>query len=357
MKRYIILQLIFLVLVVGFVSCEKDEVEKVYGPALIMNIPARVNLADTLKLIPEFDSIFIPNDVDVSFEYTWKLNNNIVSTEKDYNFLPPRLGEYNLTFSASNETGNFSTTQNVIVFNLIDFEELPLADSSSYKGENGSFVSKEMLFPNEYTSNDDWSGFGYTNRYSPDSLSIIDIGNRGDDAEFKEYEMNILAKDTLFETEISGIYKLDSNQDTITLLAFENDQEFIIESMYLANTALGFLSMKYGYNAVRMFGGNPEEGSSYQHGNAEDQFIVNIDAFNATGDLVGSKKLTLADYSFYIPSNDEIKYLWNFVNLKSLGPINKLRLKITSTLKDESNEIVHPAYIAIDNISYIKPTN
>ena len=218
-----------------------------------------------------------------------------------------------------------SNAQNIV----IDFQELLLGSGNDTLNKywNGSdlsegFTSKDAFFYNNYTVSswgDYWGGFAYSN-----STDTLTKGN-------KNY----------------GVYgDSDSNKfgistDNYNYLNFTKPVK--LNSIDLANTSYAALSMKFGDQFAKKFGG--------VSGNDEDSLKVIIKGY-INDYPVDSAYFFLADFRFADNSKDYIAKNWHTLDLSHF-PAGIEFISFSYQTSDVGEYGMNtPLYIAIDNINY-----
>ena len=212
----------------------------------------------------------------------------------------------------------------------VDFESLTLGSTSYWNGSDGTgeFNSSDIKFQNNYNvAYSSWDGFVYSQK--------ADINT-------SDYSNQYSVFDGTNGTNKFAIYYPPYGQDAFA--SFPVGSEHTIKSASVCNSTYTALTMKNGDPSfAKKFGGTT--------GNDKDWFKMTVIGFNAAGDSVKSVDFFLADYRFDDNSKDYIINKWTTVDLSSLGKINKMTFRFTST----DNGIWGmntPAYVCLDNIKY-----
>jgi hypothetical protein len=216
-----------------------------------------------------------------------------------------------------------------VVTKTVDFEDLSVGNSGYWNGSDGSgsFVASGITFPNNYNvTYSSWEGFAYSQK---SDVLTSGVGNQ-----FSVY-------DAANGANKFGIYYPPFGSDMFIGFAGETQNTF--KSVSVCNSTYAALSMKNGDIFAKKFGGSS--------GNDQDWFKMTFIGYNAAGDSVSSKDFYLADYRFSDNSMDYILNKWTIVDLTSLGKINKLTFRFSST---DMNGIWlnTPAIVCLDNIKY-----
>lgn len=208
---------------------------------------------------------------------------------------------------------------------IIDFESAEL-DETGVLGDE-SYEEKGMNFVNDFT---DWGG-GMTSWYGfavsdntdmetpgyPNQYSVYgDGGYDGSEKFGVAYESAFMGPETCFST-------------------FGEGAEYEIEYAWMTNSTYTYLALKNGEAPATAFGDG-------------DWFLLTITGFDAEGDETGAVKVYLADFR---DGKSFIMTEWTKVDLTSLGAVNKLVYKFTSTDSGAAG-INTPTYVCIDNVAY-----
>jgi len=234
-----------------------------------------------------------------------------------------------LVFSACHKDVNLIETKTV------DFESLPVGSSSYWNGSDGTglFISEGVSFKNNFnTSFGSWDGFVYSQK--------ADILTQGYANQYSVY-------DPTNGSNKFALYYPPFGADAFA--SFSAGSEYQIKSISICNSTYAALSMKNGDASFsKKFGGTT--------GNDKDWFKVTAIGYNAVGDSVKSVDFYLADYRFDDNSKDYIVSKWTTVDLSSLGKINKMTFRLSST-DNSSWGMNTPAYVCLDNLKYevVKP--
>src|SRR5690606_30515636 len=134
MKRNLNLNRILLATVIigssFFMACKKDQKIKLPDP-IKMSIESEkisINLADTLKIFSEVID-------QQTFDYEWRINDQIVGSADSLIFTNYQSGNYNISFKAYNLKTEFSKSYH------LEIKEIALNNSS-----NNAFVTKLFEF-------------------------------------------------------------------------------------------------------------------------------------------------------------------------------------------------------------------
>lgn len=226
----------------------------------------------------------------------------------------------------------FSYTQEII-----DFEEFVLSPESYIKdaGPSGGFTSGKVFLPNSYTdagSFDYWSGWVISNLtdtltqgFTNEASSYAASGNNGSE--------NFAVCYAAFPTQ---------------LIIEPPTEDTYIDHLYVCNSSYTALSMKFGDSIAKKFGG--------LSGNDPDSLILTIKAWKDGSLSLDSVNVILADYRFEDNNLDYIQKDWIKVELLSLGLVDSLQFKMSSS-DNGAFGMNTPAYFCIDDIQLSKLSN
>lgn len=111
---------------------------------------------------------------------------------------------------------------------------------------------------------------------------------------------------------------------------------------YVTNSTYAYLSMKYGDSFAKKFGG--------ETGKDPDFFLMTIKKYSGGALADDSINVYLADYRSSDPGKDFILSDWKYVDLTTLGEVDSLYLRMTSSDVGVFG-MNTPAYICIDQVS------
>lgn len=328
MNKLLKLSGLAIIAIATFMACNEDKV----APEI-----TRFALGDTTIHVGNQLILEANIQSDQVFNYNWILNNETKSNEAIFVFTPEETGEYLLKLVVENKYGTDSAEAVITVLPrliTIDFENLTLGSNSYWNGSDGSgpFTSGIATFPNYYDQdNFYWEGFTYSNRNDTvtegyfNQYSVYDSKNNGN-------------KFAVYYPPFSG----SSN------IQFNNKQMINVHSIQICNITYTALSMLNGDDFARKFGGDL--------GSYEDFLKLRIYGLDTFGHKLDSIDFYLADYRSTDNSKDYIVDKWTKVDLTSLGAINQIGFKLTSS--DNSDWGMNtPSYFCLDNLTYLEPEN
>ena len=214
----------------------------------------------------------------------------------------------------------------------IDFENLNTGTQGYWNGSDlaGNFTTTGMTFSNGYNSSwGSWDGFAYSQK--------ADVLTAGFGNQFSVY-------DASNGSNKFAIYYPPFGADAYA--SFSAGAEKVIRSISVCNSTYTALSMKAGDSFAKKFGGPT--------GNDQDWFKMTVIGYNAAGDSVKAVNFYLADYRFTAPSADYILNKWTTVDLRTLGKVNKITFRFSSS-DNGANGMNTPAEVCLDNIKYEEP--
>ncbi|MEI7525595.1 MAG: DUF4465 domain-containing protein [Mariniphaga sp.] len=219
---------------------------------------------------------------------------------------------------------------NSVETKIVNFENLTLGSSLFWNGSDltGKFQSSDMAFDNNFNSSyGSWDGFVYSQK---NDIIASDYTNQ-----YSVFDgSNGTNKFTLY-------YPPFGSDEYATFL---NDSAYLIKSIKICNSTYTALTIKKGDPSfAKKFGG--------VSGNDPDWFKMTVIGYNAAGDSVKSLDFYLADFRFTDNTKDYIVNKWTLVNLSSLGKVNKLTFRFSSTDNGDYG-MNTPAYVCLDDLEY-----
>lgn len=226
------------------------------------------------------------------------------------------------------------------------FDNLTLAPDSYWNGSttkggpkdtvtvDTTFLSGDAIFPNTYhkkykiwskgwaySSKTDSITAGYTNMYSAITASGHSSAN----------------------------YAVGTNNAIIRLN--KNAAGGNVNGMYITNGTYAAISMRDGDQFARKFGDTTGTHSGLPQGSYPDWFKLTIKGYSNGNLKTDSVEFYLADYRFADNSKDYIVKTWKWVDLTSLGNVDSLIFKLSSTDIAPWGGFNTPAYFCIDNFT------
>lgn len=215
----------------------------------------------------------------------------------------------------------------------IDFQSLPLQPNSFWNGSDasGGLTLSNATFNNAFTDwgggFTSWSGFAFSN---VTDTAATGLGN--------QYSAMVTSFPEPLNVYAVAFYSSDSEDDT----KIEFDRKVTLVSMKVTNTTYAHHSMREGDGFSKKFGGID--------GTDPDWFLLTIDGYN-NGVKTQSLDFYLADFRSENSSQDYIRDNWTNVNLSSLGSVDKIMLKLTSSDNGDYG-MNTPAFVALDDLVY-----
>ncbi len=207
------------------------------------------------------------------------------------------------------------------------FEDLPLSTEKYWNGSDrsGKFTSGGLTFFNNY--NEEWaSWFGFS--YS----AVIDTITPGWGNQYSAITGSGVGN--------SEKYGVGYAQNTTSRITLENPDS--IKGFYVTNSTYSYLTIKYGDDFSKKFGG--------ASGTDPDYFSLIVYGLDSQGDTTGQVVFRLADFTSDNSEDDYILNTWEWVSLDTLGVVSELLFTMEST-DNSSWGMNNPAYFCIDNVN------
>lgn len=226
---------------------------------------------------------------------------------------------------------NFVEISHTYTQTISTFDSLSLMENSFWNGSEKPygtiFTNGNAIFPNYYDTSFGgfWaSGWAYSNKKDSATAGFS----------------NIYSAITAAGFNASTTYAIGTQEAKI----YFNSQAIgkLVNGFYVTNSTYAALSMKYGDNFAKKFGGSS--------GNDEDWFKLTIKKWN--GGILSSDSIDffLADFRFSDNSKDNIVKDWQWVDLTALGNVDSLQFHLSS------NDVGiygmnTPSFFCIDNFT------
>ncbi|MCW3786923.1 DUF4465 domain-containing protein [Plebeiibacterium sediminum] len=310
-------------------SCANEEKDLPISE-IYLDIPEggyEIKVNDTIVISPKIT-------YDYGSSYTWLLDDEIISTDKDYKLIPKELNTFNYTFIVENQRGTVSREIFAQSMYNSDFEDLTLEKDTFSVGTVGTtqFSSGLLSFevngdPKETSSFD---GFVYSDITGSNTNVLYQL--------YGEYRST-----DDYDSENYVVLGLNdpNKHGTITTL---DSEDHLFKSMYVNNTYYNYTAIEQGIGSIEKFGGT--------EGTDPDWFKMIINGYDTAGTLKGTVEFYLADHTAITNKDDYTIREWTNVDLTELGYISRIEISFLST--DIFNgEMLTPAYVCIDNIKVI----
>lgn len=214
------------------------------------------------------------------------------------------------------------------------FENLTLAPNSYWNGSatpNGTaFTSGDVIFPNVY--NGYWSkGWAYSNKTDSTTAGYTNM--------YSARAGSGYSSATYAVGQQGAIARLNAN-------AIHGK----VTGMYVTNGTYAAISMRDGDDFARKFGDTTGTNSGLPPGSYPDWFKLTIKGFSNGSLKTDSVNFFLADYTFADNSKDYIVTTWKWVDLTSLGNVDSLLFKLSSSDVGK-NGINTPLFFCVDNFT------
>ncbi len=308
-----------------------DEEKQIPPPEIFMPSDSgeiEASIGDTIILEPQIT-------YNIKASYEWRKGAvRLDHSEQVLEDTATSLGRMEYFFGVTTPYGSDSITIPVDVIILSDFQNLQLEEKKDtfWIGANTTdgFMHKEMFFPNHYTNDNVWYGFGYSNIHKASTslpappYSAYDKGGNQN---------------------IFGLFHQPYQTENQSFIQFRNEQSHQLKSIEITNSTLGYYLLKIGNDNFERMGGSSSSDP--------DWYKVTITGLNATGGVTGELEFFLADFRFDNNKKDYIIKQWTEVDLSELGAVNKVQFKLSSSRKDNEGNMVTPGYFCIDNLKIL----
>jgi|GEM_PF-633660 len=312
-----------------FFACTEEE-KTIPPPEIFLANSGQeieVNLGDTISLQPR-----ITYNFDASYE--WRKNN--IALDHTGQFLldtANNLGSIEYFFKVTTPYGSDSMVIPVDVIILADFNSLALSTEvdTFWVGSDSKegFTHKELFFPNQYTNDTIWEGFGYSNMGSKSTvIENIEPFSVYDTQDKKDY--------------FALVRVPNKSEPPAPTVYFNDDRDHQLKSIDVNNTTLGHYMMDFGTDEFERMGGQGSE--------KPDWFKLIITGINAEGEITSSIDFFLADYRFDNNKRDYIVEEWTTIDLSELGPVNKIQFSVSSSKTNGNGDMITPEMFCIDNL-------
>jgi hypothetical protein len=213
-------------------------------------------------------------------------------------------------------------------------DDLGLAPNSYWNGStlSGGFQDGDAYFPNQYdTTYASWGGFAYSN--VPLNIDTITSG-----ATDYNYQYSSAEGGGVYGSSAFGICYTSGSYTTLNLKGFAPGHQ--IFGLYVTNSAYDYLSMKYGDQFGKKFGGT--------HGTDPDWFQLTITGWYQGNLIADSVNFYLADFRSADTTQHFILKSWKFIDLMPLGNVDSLFFTLSSS-DTGIYGMNTPAYFDLDN--------
>jgi len=291
-----------------------------------------VRVTDTLIISPKIT-------YDFNSTYSWKLNDDVVSTQKDLTLIPKELNFYNYIFDYENDRGSGSVKLWAQSMYITDFEDLIIYENTEStdtfwvnSGLKEYFISDSLKFEVNGSYNDEsWTGFTYSNM----------SGNKTSN-EYDKFSCYSTTSD--YESVNFGVMMQDKNQTPLTVETSDG-KDHLFKSLMVNNSYYVYDAITNGKYNSKTFGGDDTTDPDY--------LILTINGYNKNNILQGTTNYYLANYTHENYKDDEITTEWTTVDLELLGKVSRLEFELSSS-DIVDGEMRTPGYFCIDEIKIIE---
>ena len=324
--------LLILFFISGFMSCSNEDNE-IPAPEIFLasgDETIEVNLGDTIILEPKIT-------YNYESQYEWRKNGILLEeSNQTLTDTASSLGSLEYFFKVTTPYGQDSMYISVDVIILADFDDLALStEADTFKigsfPDNG-FFHKDLFFPNSFTNDTTWEGFGFSN-----------IG-------LKSSEYEDITQYSVYDTQDQSDYFLlvrhpNGSESEEPTISFTDGKNHTLKSIDINNSTLSRYLMKFGTDQFERMGGSSSD--------IDDWCKVTITGINVEGQITSSIEFFLADYRFENYKRDYIIEEWTSLDLGDLGEVNKIRFSISSSKTDGDGNMITPEMFCIDNLKIL----
>ncbi len=309
------------------------------GDDAINQQPPKIYFASdgTFEIAPDDTLTLEPRIIyDYGCAYRWTSSDgDVLSTDRDLEFIPTNMRDYSLRFEVSNSLGTDSYDISVSVLLKAGFGDL---DNFSTKKSSvlamlpdtlpGAFRWRGVEFYNVVNADTTmWAGFAYSNKTSlANTISNSAIGTAYaiSSSSSSSSDKSYMAVNTAGG---AGIIKFD--------------RAYTPKSVDVANDNFIYLASKFGYSAISK-AGDTTTVSPATHG---DYYTVVIEGFDENGNISSaSQEFKLVDCDYDNPAKYYRCSTWESVDLKNLGAVCGIRIRVETSMSQ------FPELVCIDNL-------
>lgn len=218
---------------------------------------------------------------------------------------------------------------------ISDLSMLDLAPESHWNGADmsGGFVSGMLFFPNDYNPDwGAWNGWAYSNISDNETPGWLN-------------QYSAITGSAMLSEEVTNVnYAVSYAAGQGSMLHFDDPSAHELKGMYVTNTTYAALSMIYGDDYAKKFGG-PD-------GDDPDWFKLSVTGFR-DGLPAETVEYYLADYRFSDNSKNYVIQTWQWLELSQLGKTDSLQFSLSSSDVGDWG-MNTPAYFAADML-YVVP--
>ncbi len=319
---------ILLITLILVFSCNKKGEDIIGPPQIFIKMPEtgyELEVGDSITLSPKITYNY--NSI-----YTWYLNGEKIANKQSIKHKSVKLGKDVYSFVVQTPNGKDSIDIPVTTIVMINFAELKLEGNAdvglNLPQETPWFLTKGVIFPANPSTETQWFGYALCNRTGQENSSA-----------------NVLSAFTSETAKNTFMIFSQPPSPFNGAVIFNDGRNHQIKSIAVCNSTLVYLTIKNGAEGIKRFGG--------ESNNEPDWFLLTIEGYNLGGEITGKVDFYLADYRFENNKRDYIVNKFTPVDLSSLGMVNKLVLKLTSSVTGSNGEILTPRYVCIDNIKIL----
>ncbi len=311
------------------VSCGDDdayrEAPKIYFAS---SGTYEISPDDTLGLEPRIT-------YDYGCDYRWTdTEGNTLSTDKEYQFIPPAMKDYKLIFQVSNDLGSDAYEVSISVLlkaGFGDLENFTTKKTSVLALQPdtlpGAFRWNGIEFSNAINSDTSmWYGFAFSNK----TTVLTTISNSA---------MGIAYATSSTSSSSDKSYMAVHAYSDLATVKF--GKAYTPKSIDVANDNFIYLASKFGYISISQGG----DTTTVSPATKDDYYTAVISGLSENGDVIGtSVEYKLVDCSFDNPAKYVRSSSWTTLDLSAIGTVYGLRMSVETSMTD------FPSLFCIDNL-------
>ena len=311
--------IIYIIALLLLAACSSKE-KNIPAPKIFLQMPEGgldVDVDSTETLEPKIT-------YDIDGVYTWSEEGTVFWEQKIYQFKKAAPDTHNFVFNVRTPYGSDEIAFQIHALHINMFEEYKkdLNDKGYFNNPKAGFYEykKYIRYPVDYDANlpGNWSGFAISKNTNKTDATLNN--------EFSVYNSSGADDSKLF-----AVFKQSETIDH--RITFNDGKTHTLKSVSINNTTHTYSTIHSGFDKKE----------------AKDFVLLTITGYDAAGSATNRIEFYLADYR---PEHTDKKYIisdWNELDLSSLGSVQSIGLKITSSVNDNS-DFTFPKYVCLDNL-------